>query len=179
MNPSQPSGWSRRWWLGAAVIAGIAGVGTAWRRHQPETVADEVLDALWSLNLVAPAGLPVNLSSFKGRKLVLNFWATWCPPCVEELPMLNRFYQAQRAQGWEVLGLAVDQPSAVRQFLQKLPLDFPVAMAGMEGTALTRTLGNATGGSPFTVVIDAQGRIVQRKLGKVSESDLTQWAAMP
>ena len=107
---------------------------------------------------------------------MVNFWATWCPPCVEELPLLNAFYQRHKSQGWEVLGFAVDQPTAVRMFLQRVPVAFPVAMAGLGGTDLARSLGNATGGLPFTVVIDANGAIAHTKLGKVSPDDLNNWA---
>lgn len=178
--PSSPdSGLPRRWWLGAAAAAGLAGVGAAWWRYRPLPVADGALDGLWARQFDTPAGAPLVLSAFRQRKLVLNFWATWCPPCVEELPMLNRFHQAQQASGWTVLALAVDQPSAVRSFLQKMPLSLPVAMAGLEGTELSRSLGNATGGLPFTVVVGARGNIIQRKLGKVSEADLAQWASLP
>ena len=92
--------------------------------------------------------------------------------------MLNAFHAAQSPRGWQVVGLAVDQPSAVRTFLQKLPLSFPVGMAGLAGTELSRSLGNATGGLPFTVVFDAQGLVVHRKIGQVSESDLVQWAQL-
>lgn len=166
---------SRRTWLGVAAAAGLAGVGTAWWRLRPHDVSDGALEAFWALTLDSPTGEPVRMAAFKGAPLVVNFWATWCPPCVEELPMLNGFYRAQRAAGWQVLGLAVDQPSAVRSFLQKRPLDFAVAMAGLAGTDLARSLGNSTGGLPFTVVVGRDGRIVQRKLGKVSEADLAQW----
>lgn len=175
-TPETPSSMPRRWWLGAAAAAGLAGVGTAWWRYQPTAVTPSALDALWALTLDDPQGTPVALAAFRGKPLLVNFWATWCPPCVEELPMLNAFYGRQRAQGWQVLGLAVDQPSAVRTFLQRLPLDFPVAMAGLGGTDLAKSLGNATGGLPFTVVVDAKGAIAHRKLGKVSPDDLKQWA---
>jgi hypothetical protein len=77
-----------------------------------------------------------------------------------------------------VRGLAVDQPSAVRSFLQKLPLDFPVGMAGLAGTQLSRELGNPTGGLPYTVVMGADGAVLHRKIGKVSEADLAQWALL-
>lgn len=174
------SGLSRRTWLGVAALAGMAGAGTAWWRFTPAPVAFGVLQQhLWPLVLDTPDGAPLRVADFQGRKLVINFWATWCPPCVEELPMLNTFFQMQRQHGWQVLGLAVDQGGAVRQFLQRRPLDFPVAMAGMGGIELSKQLGNLSGGLPFTVVVDAQGQIVQRKLGKVSEADVVQWAQMP
>jgi thiol-disulfide isomerase/thioredoxin len=142
-------------------------------------MAEGALDLLWRQRFEAPGGEAVAMSTWQGRKLVLNFWATWCPPCVEELPMLDAFFRAQQSRGWHVVGLAVDQPAAVRQFLKKLPLGFPVGVAGLEGMALAKTLGNATGGLPFTVVIDAQGQIVQRKLGKVTEADLALWGRLP
>lgn len=169
---------SRRWWLGAGAAAGFAGVVTAWWRYQPTSVEPSALDSLWALKLDDPQGAPVALAAFKGKPLVVNFWATWCPPCVEELPMLNAFFGQHRAHGWQVLGLAVDQPGAVRSFLQRLPLDFSVAMAGLGGIELSKSLGNPTGGLPFTVVLDAKGVIVHRKLGKVSEDDLKQWVKL-
>lgn len=179
--PSSPSPvlpHSRRWWLGAAAAAGLAGVGTALWRYEPKAVAPSALDALWALTLEDPTGAPLSLAAFRGRPLVINFWATWCPPCVEELPMLNAFFAQHRGKGWQVLGLAVDQPSAVRAFVQRLPLAFPVAMAGLGGTDLARSLGNATGGLPFTVVVSANGDISHRKLGKVTPEDLRQWAEL-
>ena len=178
-NVSPGSDLSRRGLLGVAVAAGLAGVAAAWWRYQPVTAADGAMEALWTKTFDRPAGDPLAVSAFKGRKLVLNFWATWCPPCVEELPMLSRFHREQQVNGWVVLAIAVDQPSAVRKFLQTMPLAMPVVMAGLEGTDLSRSLGNATGGLPFTVVVGERGNIIQRKLGKVSEADLAQWAGLP
>lgn len=115
-----------------------------------------------------------------GRPLLVNFWATWCPPCVQELPLLNTFYREQRTRGWQVLGLAVDQPGAVQRFLQQRSLDFPVALAGLGGTELSRQLGNANSGLPFTAVFNAQGALVATKSGRVYLGDLNAWvAALP
>ena len=109
---------------------------------------------------------------------VINFWATWCPPCVEELPMLNAFYQTQRAKGWTVLGLAVDKEAAVSTFLQRMPLTFPIAIAGMQGAALSKELGNSAGGLPFTVLFDRHGAVQHRKMGQLHASDLQNWASL-
>lgn len=176
---SSTSGWTRRGLLTAAAVAGAAGVGTAWWRMQPVSAADGALDAFWTQTLDSPQGEPLPLAGFKGGRLVINFWATWCPPCVQELPLLDRFFSEQKDHGWNVLGLAVDQPSAVRAFLQKMPLAFPVAMAGLGGTELARSLGNVSGGLPFTLVLDAKDEVVQRKLGRLSPEDLQRWAVMP
>lgn len=160
---------------GVAAVAGLAGAGWAWWRFQPHAVEDGTLQALWQHTWEDPNGQPVAMQHFKGRPLLLNFWATWCPPCVEEMPLLNAFYHERRSEGWTVLGLAVDQPSAVRQFLQRLPVDFPIGMAGLGGTELSKRLGNATGGLPFTVVLDARGEIAHRKIGQVKPEDLAAW----
>jgi thiol-disulfide isomerase/thioredoxin len=161
---------------GVATAAGMAGAGLAWWRFQPHAVADGAMDSLWAQTWTAPDGTDVAMSRFRGQPLLVNFWATWCPPCVEELPMLNTFYREQRAKGWQVLGLAIDQPSSVRQFLQRLPLDFPIALAGLDGTELSRQLGNTNGGLPFTVVFNAKGDVTHRKIGQVKPEDLQAWA---
>lgn len=169
----------RRWLMaGVAGTAALAGAGVAWWRFQPHAMANGADEALWALQLETPTGAPLALASFKGRPLLLNFWATWCPPCVEELPLLNRFYAERSAQGWQVLGLAIDQPSLVRKFLERTPLDFPIAMAGLGGTDISRSLGNLTGGLPFTVVLGARGQVLHRKMGKITPEDLQQWVSL-
>lgn len=161
---------------GAALAAAGAGVWMSWRRIAPQAVLSGAEAAFWAGNFEGPNGEAVSLAALRGRPLLVNFWATWCPPCVEELPLLNAFHKTHAAQGWQVLGLAVDQPSAVRSFMQKLPLNFPVGMAGFAGTELSRSLGNPSGSLPYTVVFGTDGTVVHRKIGKVSETDLAQWA---
>jgi thiol-disulfide isomerase/thioredoxin len=133
------------------------------------------LAALWGLTLKTPEGAELSLSNFKGKPLLVNFWATWCPPCIEELPLLNAFYQQNASKGWQMLGLAVDKTSAVQVFLAREPLAFPVVMAGMEGVALSQSLGNGPGGLPFTVVLGTTGEVLDRKIGRVSPDDLQRW----
>ena len=122
-------GSRRRAWLGAGVgvLAAAAGAGVAWWRLQPHAPAPGSADQLWTLNLQTPQGASLPLAGFRGRPLLVNFWATWCPPCVEEMPLLDGFYREHAAKGWQVVGLAVDQPSAVRTFLQRTPVSFPIA----------------------------------------------------
>ena len=169
-------------YVGTGVAAGLAGAGAAWFKYEPSTLSTPqsaaAIDALWAMSFDTPDGKPLPMSSFKGKRLLLNFWATWCPPCVEELPLLDAFYQAQKGNGWQVLGLAVDQPTMVRRWLQTRPLSYAVGMAGLDGTELSKTLGNLAGSLPFTVAFGASGELLVRKVGKVSQDELTSWAKL-
>jgi thiol-disulfide isomerase/thioredoxin len=176
---ARPSASLRRRLLfaGAGLAAAAAGAGFAWHRLRLEpTVGDDGLEALWGMSFDTPQGAPLAMRSLRGRPLLINFWATWCPPCVEELPLIDDFYRTHSPRNWQVLALAVDQPSAVRQFLARGPVSFPVGMAGLAGTELSRSLGNLSGGLPFTVVLGPDGEVRQRKMGRLTAADLAQWA---
>lgn len=165
----------RRSLLGIGVAGAAAAAGLAWslRRHDE---ADPESEALWHMTLPRPDGGTLSMSALRGRPLLLNFWATWCAPCVKEMPLLDLFYREHRSAGWQVVGLAVDSAAPVREFLGRLPVGFPVGLAGMEGATLSRRLGNEAGGLPFTVVFNRSGRIHARKLGPISPDELRQWA---
>ena len=173
----------RAWVAGAAATALVAGVGVSWwRRSAPAPAAAgplaEPVPGFWGQQWETPAGTLLKAQSLQRKPLLLNFWATWCPPCVEELPLINRFFQAHQGAGWQVVGLAIDKKSAVDPFLQKNPLDFPVALAGLSGAELGRALGNLTGSLPFTAIIGSGGQVLHRKMGRVSPEDLSAWAAL-
>ena len=175
-----PSGMNRRRWLYGAVAgsAGLAGLGLAWWNKHGEGEADTNRPALWKLSFEAPGKTRLQMHTLAGRPLLLNFWATWCPPCVEEFPLLDRFYQENIVNGWQVLGLAVDQLPAVESFLHRVPVRFPIALAGLAGIDLSRTLGNPGGQLPFTVVLGSAGHVLYRKMGRVSTQDLAQWSTL-
>ncbi|MBP7413499.1 MAG: TlpA family protein disulfide reductase [Giesbergeria sp.] len=180
---AEPAGTApsrRRWLYGAAGLAAAVGGGgwawQAWRQEQAAALAAQA--ALWQQSFATPEGGALDLQAWRGQPLVLNFWATWCPPCVAELPLLSRFSRENAANGWQVLGIAVDQAAAVRAFLTRVPVDFPVALAPQGGVALSRSLGNLAGGLPFTVVFGADGQVRHRKMGQVTPQDLQGWLAL-
>lgn len=166
------------------VTAAAAGVGWALRRQPDATPGpaaspsdgDALPASFWTRQFDQPAGGTLNGASLQGRPLLINFWATWCPPCVKEMPELDRFHQAFGARGWQVVGLAIDGPTPVREFLARTPVGFPIGLAGLDGTDLAAALGNTAGGLPFSVLVDAQGRIRRRKMGATHFDELAGWA---
>jgi len=142
----------------------------------PFIQGDTLSAAFWAQQFDTPAGPALALSAFKGKPLLINFWATWCPPCVRELPELDRFAKEFAAQGWQTLGLAIDGPTPVREFLAKVKVGLPIGLAGFGGTELAAALGNEAGGLPFSVMIDAQGRVLHRKMGATTFEELAAWA---
>jgi thiol-disulfide isomerase/thioredoxin len=161
-----------------AAIAAAAGTGVGvWRQPDPPTSATVQLPpGFWSLRFTRPEGGELALSDFRGQPLVINFWATWCPPCVRELPEIDRFAD-QAPRGVRTIALAVDGPTPVREFLQRVRLTLPVGLAGLEGSELSRQLGNTQGALPFTVLLAADGGLVQRRLGETSRAELDRWVA--
>ena len=154
----------------------IAGIAAGMLRLSPSKVP--AAGWVFELSFPNPQGEAISLQAVRGRLTVVNFWATWCPPCVEEMPLLDRFAREHAASGWQVVGLAVDQAPAVSQWLGRTPVGFPIGLIGLEGATLSRALGNATGGLPFSVLISSDGRVLQRKIGQLSAAELTSWRAL-
>jgi thiol-disulfide isomerase/thioredoxin len=168
---------NRRAWVvgGLSVAAGLAGALVAWQKFEPHAVMDEAVLNFWMQSFERPEGGTLLMQEFQGKPLLINFWATWCPPCIEELPLIDAFYNRNKSKSLQVIGLAVDQPSMVRRYLTQKPLSFPVGLAGFNGTELGRTLGNAQSVLPFSVIFDAKGRLLAQKAGKLDQADLDAW----
>lgn len=166
---------SRRSLLGVALAALAAGAAWNGWRHHEATPNRAALQSLWGASFEQTDGSMLHLASFQDKPLVLNFWATWCTPCVEEMPLLNAFYQQNKVNNWQMIGLAIDQPSAVKRFLAQHPVEYPIGLAGLQGTELMKTLGNESGGLPFTLVLSAQSDVQMSKLGQLTSGDIHSW----
>jgi thiol-disulfide isomerase/thioredoxin len=152
--------------IGVGAAAALAG---AWLApHLSENQKGR--EALEQAQFTDMSGRLRTLSEWPGRVLVLNFWATWCAPCREEIPALVKIRDQLAASGLEIVGIAIDQAAKVAQFAKEVPISYPLLLAGGNGLDLIRALGNPSGGLPFTVVLSRDGHVAERHLGAVSES---------
>lgn len=168
---------NRRLFVAAGVV-GLVGavVGQLWYRGVvSQDLSESASAALWGAEFETPQGTNLKLADFKGKPLVINFWATWCPPCVEEIPLIDDFFRENSSKGISVVGLAIDQPGRVKRFVDEFSLSYPVGLAGMNGTELSKMLGNESAALPFTVVLDKDGKVFQKKLGKLSPEEIKNW----
>ena len=115
---------------------------------------------------------PVALERYRGKPLIVNFWARWCGPCRVEIPELIAIRQAHKGK-LEVLGIGIeDKADAAKEFAKAYEMDYPVFVARDKGIPLMQALGNTKGGLPFTIVIDRNGQVVQKKMGIMKKADL-------
>jgi len=113
------------------------------------------------------------LSQWRGKVMVVNFWATWCPPCLDEIPEFVRMQEKLGNQGLQFVGIAIDNPAKVREFAAKFRMNYPVLIGEMDAIELARIAGNEPGGLPFTVIMDRKGRLIGSELGGLTEQKLT------
>ena len=156
------------------IVSLCIGLAASYFRHQDTQVhlSSEVYQGFIQANWNDPAGNPINSSEWKNKYLVVNFWASWCPPCVEEMPRLAQLSKDVDPNKVTVIGIGIDSPSNIREFLTKTPMPYQIVVGGIEGSEWGRKLGNSQGALPFTVLIDPQGHIVFSKLGKITEDDV-------
>lgn len=128
--------------------------------------------ALLSTDLLDVDGEQHSLRQWNGQILVVNFWATWCAPCREEIPELIKLQEEFSQKGAQVIGIAIDQTEPVRAYAREMNINYPILLAEAQGIALSQKLGNQKGALPFTVILDENGKLIHRKLGKVSYSEL-------
>ncbi len=134
--------------------------------------ARAVAERLYSTRLPDTSGNSQPLEQWRGRVLVVNFWATWCAPCREEIPGFVRLQERYGGRGLQFVGIAIDQPGKVTDFAREFGINYPLLIGGMESLDLLRQAGNRQAVLPYTVVIDRQGKAATREPGGLKESRL-------
>ena len=114
---------------------------------------------------------------FQGRPLLINVWASWCGPCIEEMPELDRYAGTQGEAGTQVIGLALDSPDAIRGFLQRVPVAYPILVDTPGPADASVWLGNRNGVLPYSVLVGADGTILKQKVGPFVAGEIDDWAA--
>lgn len=135
-------------------------------------IPPEGLARLQNLSIADVEGETHALAQWRGKLLVVNFWATWCPPCRVEMPGFSNLQKKYEAKGVQFVGIGIDSPSAIKEFALQNPVGYPLLLGGSESMDLMRTLGNPNAALPYTLVLDADGRPVFAKLGMVDELSL-------
>jgi peroxiredoxin len=156
--------------LAFALIAILfTGIGAYFgaKRFYPTQPENTAVAVLMQTSLPDSQNQPRSFGEWKGKILLVNFWATWCPPCVAEMPELVELQADMASRNLQIIGIGIDSPTNIRQFSEKLHISYPLLVAGMEGTELSRQFGNQGGGLPFTVLIGADGQVRQTYIGRL------------
>lgn len=134
-----------------------------------ERMPEITLPALSGERVILPA-------AHAGRPLLLNFWASWCAPCVKEMPELDRYARSQGSDGVQVIGIALEDEAAVRAFLARVPVDYPILLDTPGPADSSVQVGNAMGVLPYSVLIDTEGRILRQRAGPFDPGELDGFA---
>ena len=175
-----PAGRLNPRWLYPLMAAAAFGAGGAlwWVTRDPpavpvaEGVPEVASAALLAAGFVDVAGKPHALGEFQGRIVVVNFWATWCVPCREEMPAFSRLHERWKARGVQFVGLARDDPAKVARFAAELPVSYPLWIGDEAAGELSRRFGNRLGVLPHTVILDRDARVLDSRVGPYSEAAL-------
>ena len=170
--------------LAAVLIALIAGIYVGKSAQRPLAEAPTIASAatpspspqavadFFSRRLNTPEGQTQSLAAWRGKLVVVNFWAPWCQPCREEMPALSRLAGRYRSHDVAFIGIALDRSENVRRFSAETPVVYPLLVAENGGAELVRTLGDEAMALPYTVVFDRAGTVRLRKLGRIREDEL-------
>ena len=150
----------------AGLIAIIAVAIFQLQESENETIV------MSDFSLVNMKGESVSIDEFRGEKTLINFWATWCRPCRKEMPMLNGVFLSQDPSDFSVVGIAIDKPKKVKQFVAELGIDFPIMVGQSEAYDVMKDLGNEALTLPYTILIDEEGEVVWSKNTELKHSDM-------
>lgn len=160
--------------LYAAIAISFAAIGVYFGVNKQRVDRPDALAAakLFTLSLPDANGKPHDLSQWKGKKLVVNFWATWCTPCVEEMPELSALQIESGPKNTQIIGIGIDSNANIAEFSSKYKISYPLYVSGTGGTELSRQFGNMSGGLPFTVLIGPDGQVKKTYLGRLKLEEL-------
>ncbi len=162
--------------VAVALLALGAGLFAGWRAQTPASLSPEqaksVAEMLYISTLPDLKGDNQPLAQWRGKVLIVNFWATWCPPCREEIPQFIKVQEKYRNRGLVFVGVAVDKKDAVRAYADEIGINYPVLLGGLEAIELSRKAGNRAGALPFTLIIDRTGKIIATELGGLTQAKL-------
>lgn len=163
--------------VAAALLGGLAQTRRAPPPDRPPAVSPMAGQPLPPLTLTDLEGRRHSLASYRGHRLLINFWASWCTPCLREMPTLDAAQRKFADQGAIVLGIAMDQPSRIRAYLARQPVSYPILLGSMETPSTSRQLGDEAEILPFSVLVGADGRIIDTHAGELSDETLGRWLA--
>jgi thiol-disulfide isomerase/thioredoxin len=156
------------------LVSLLIGVGASYLRHQestpplPQGIYQSFLESPW----YDAQSQAIDTTAWKNKTLVVNFWASWCPPCVEEMPLLAKLSSESDASKVQFIGIGIDSPSNIREFLTKTNVPYQIIVGGLDGSNWGEKLGNEQGALPYTIIISPDGNKVFSKLGKLTEDDV-------
>jgi peroxiredoxin len=150
-------------------LAAAGGAGAYYWLHRPNPVDGATLLAL---SLPDASGKEQALAQWRGKVLVVNFWATWCAPCLEEMPEFVHAQAEYGARGLQFIGIAIDDAQKAAQFAERLHLNYPTLIGGYGAVELSKTLGNTLAALPFSVILDRQGTVIHTQLGRLKPDRL-------
>lgn len=151
-----------------AVLFTAIGGYFGWKNLQPSKPVDIAVATLFSKTLPDAQNKPQALAQWQGKTVLVNFWATWCPPCVAEMPELLALQTEQAKNNLQIIGIGIDSAANIKQFSEKYKITYPLLADGLNGSELSRQFGNQAGGLPFTVLISADGQIKKLYLGRLN-----------
>lgn len=160
--------------VGAAAV--VAAGGYVFLQQEPGAAVQSSrpvsTEALFQASLNDLDGKPQPLAQWRGKVMVVNFWATWCPPCRAEIPEFVKLQGKYRENGLIFVGIALDEKGKVQAFADEAGINYPVLLGELEAVGLSRKLGNRLGGLPFTAIIDRGGHIATTEMGELSQARL-------
>ncbi|MCX7096963.1 MAG: TlpA disulfide reductase family protein [Methylococcales bacterium] len=148
------------------------GAGVMFRGHTPSVSGQTNPDTLPDFSLPDSKEALHPISEWRGKLLVINFWATWCGPCRKEIPEFIALQQQYAAKGLQFVGIAIDDAEPVEKFVAAMKINYPILISGLNGMALAQQLGNTVDAVPYTVIVNPQGQIIHRQAGEFSKDKI-------